>query len=68
MGKWIAKSMYMIDYFINEKDNKKEISFDSKDMCLEDTFVKQILQQLDGEKKVYMYFHKNISNTFDGPV
>ena len=68
MRKWIAKSMSIIDYFINEKDNEKDISFDSEDMRLSDTFDEELLKQLNRQKKVYMYFHNDISNTFGGPA
>jgi hypothetical protein len=68
MRKWIAKSMSIIDYFINEKDNEKEISFDSEDMRLSDTFDEELMKQLDHQKKIYMYFHNDISNTFGGPA
>ena len=68
MRKWIAKSMSIIYYFINEKDNKKEISFDSEDIRLVDSFDEELLKQLDNKKKVYMYYHKNISSFSDGPA
>ena len=37
-------------------------------MSLRDTFEGFDLSQLDHEKKVYTYFHKDISNTIDAPA
>ena len=38
MRKWIVKSMSIIDYLVNKRDNEKELSFNSEDMCVRDTF------------------------------
>ena len=65
MRKWIAKSMSMIDYLVNKRDNEKELSFSSEDLCLRETFEGFDLSRLDYDEKVNMYFHKDTSITID---
>ena len=36
MRKWITKLMSIIDYYINETNLDKNISFGSEDMCIAD--------------------------------
>ena len=47
MHKWIAKMMSIIDYYINESNKDKNISFGSEDMCIADQILDNDYDSLD---------------------
>ena len=62
MRKWIAKMMSILDYYINESIQDKNISFGSEDIHFADQIVDDNYDSLDTSNYVYIYKHEDISD------
>ena len=61
MRKWIAKMMSIIDFYINETNEDKNISFESEDMRIDDQMLDDDYDSLDTNNYIYMYQHEDTS-------
>ena len=61
MRKWIAKMMSIIDFYINETNEDKNISFGSEDMRIDDQMLDDDYDSLDTNNYIYMYQHEDTS-------
>ena len=68
MRKWIAKMMSIIDYYINNSNQDKKISFASEDMHIADQMLYNDYDSLDTHNFLYMCKHEDISGMKDLPV
>ena len=70
LRKWIAKSMSIIDYHLDNEKNHRNVCFGSTDMCQYDHF--GIDEENSGwytpKTTEYMYYHKDISLEKDYPI
>ena len=66
--KWIAKLMLIIDYYINETNQDKNILFGSEDMCIADQMLDNNYDSLDTNNFLYMYHDEDISGMKGLPV
>ena len=55
MRKWVAKLMSIIDYYINETNQDKNISFRFEDIHFADQIVNDYYYSLDTKYSIYIY-------------
>ena len=68
MRKWIAELMSIIDYYINESNQDKHISFGSDDKRIADQMLDNDHDSLDTNNYFYMHQNKDITEMKGLPV
>ena len=68
MRKWIAKVMSIIDYYITETNQDKNISFGSEDLRIADQVIDYDYDSLHTNNFIYIYKYEDLSDMKGLPV